>query len=85
MWAQRWLAEFRDDPNDNYMVFLFADHTTQPLLDHLVGYGEQTRRDRDAERVGGLAVDDQFEFGRLSYLKTKITHQRPIVGQTRVS
>jgi hypothetical protein len=25
-WAQRWLAEFRDDPNDNYMVALFADH-----------------------------------------------------------
>jgi hypothetical protein len=25
-WAQRWLAEFRDDPKDNFMVFLFADH-----------------------------------------------------------
>jgi hypothetical protein len=25
-WAQDWLAEFRDDPNDNYMVALFADH-----------------------------------------------------------
>jgi hypothetical protein len=25
-WAQRWLSEFRDDPNDNYMVALFADH-----------------------------------------------------------
>jgi hypothetical protein len=25
-WAQRWLAEFRNDPNDNYMVALFADH-----------------------------------------------------------
>jgi hypothetical protein len=25
-WAQHWLAEFRDDPNDNYMVALFADH-----------------------------------------------------------
>jgi hypothetical protein len=25
-WAQRWLSEFRDDPNDNYMVFPFADH-----------------------------------------------------------
>lgn len=25
-WAQRWLSEFRDDPNDNYMVGLFADH-----------------------------------------------------------
>jgi hypothetical protein len=25
-WAQRWLAEFRNDPNDNYMVALFANH-----------------------------------------------------------
>jgi hypothetical protein len=25
-WAQSWLAEFRDNPNDNYMVALFADH-----------------------------------------------------------
>jgi len=30
-WAQRWLAEFRDDPNDNYMVFLFADHCLRLL------------------------------------------------------
>ena len=25
-WAQRWLSEFRDDPNDNYMVAMFANH-----------------------------------------------------------
>jgi hypothetical protein len=25
-WAKNWLAEFRSDPNDNYMVVLFADH-----------------------------------------------------------
>jgi hypothetical protein len=25
-WGQRWLAEFRSDPKDNYMVVLFADH-----------------------------------------------------------
>jgi hypothetical protein len=25
-WAQSWLAEFRNDPNDTYMVALFADH-----------------------------------------------------------
>jgi len=28
-WAQRWLAEFRDDPEDNFMVALFADHCTR--------------------------------------------------------
>jgi hypothetical protein len=25
-WAQDWLAEFRNDPKDTYMVALFADH-----------------------------------------------------------
>jgi len=25
-WAQRWLSEFRNDPNDNYMVGEFAEH-----------------------------------------------------------
>jgi hypothetical protein len=25
-WAQRWLMEFRNDPDDNFMVVLFADH-----------------------------------------------------------
>jgi hypothetical protein len=25
-WGQNWLAEFRNDPNDTYMVAMFADH-----------------------------------------------------------
>jgi hypothetical protein len=25
-WGQAWLAEFRNDPNDNFMVVMFADH-----------------------------------------------------------
>jgi hypothetical protein len=33
-----------------------------PLLDHLVGGGQQRFRDGDAERFGGLEVDDEFEF-----------------------
>ena len=35
------------------------------LFDHLVGGGEQRRRHGDAQRPGGLGINDQLEFGRL--------------------
>src|SRR5437764_7204456 len=36
-----------------------------PLLDHLVGAREQRLRNRQSERLRGLEVDRQLEFGRL--------------------
>src|SRR5262249_47726423 len=39
------------------------------LLDDLVGPQQQRRRDREAERLGGLEVDDELELGRLLHRK----------------
>src|ERR1700730_18155876 len=35
------------------------------LIRHLVGAGEDRGRDREAERLGGLEIDDMFEHSRL--------------------
>jgi hypothetical protein len=37
------------------------------LLDDLVSPDEDGLRDRQAERIGGLEVDDQLEFGRRAW------------------
>jgi hypothetical protein len=37
------------------------------LFDHLVGNGEEARRDRKAKRLGSFHVDDKFEFGWLEH------------------
>src|SRR5260221_3734866 len=36
-----------------------------PLFDHLVGAAEQRDRNGDAERLGGLEIDDEFHLGGL--------------------
>src|ERR1700730_12892474 len=35
------------------------------LFDHLVGDGEQRRRNLETERLGRLQIDDEVELGRL--------------------
>ena len=40
---------------------------TRRLFDHLVGAAEQRWRNVEAERLGGLEVDGQLEFGRRLY------------------
>jgi hypothetical protein len=42
------------------------------LFDHLVGAAGERQRDGDAERPGGLGIDDEVELGRL--------HDRQVAG-----
>jgi hypothetical protein len=41
-----------------------APQQTETLFDHLVGRDLQGQRDLDAERLGGLKVDDQVVLGQ---------------------
>jgi hypothetical protein len=56
-----------------------------PLLDHLVGGGQQRFRDGEAEGLGGLKVDDQFELcqpldGQVGWLSVR--QWRPSLART---
>jgi hypothetical protein len=44
-----------------------GDQLGHGLLDYLIRPLQERRRDRQAERLGGLEVDDQLELCRLLY------------------
>ena len=53
------------------------------LFNHLVGAGEDQRLDSEAERPGGLEVDDEFECGRL--LNRKISRLSSLQGAVDIA
>ena len=60
--------ELRDAPRpfrDLPIAELIHRSKQQPLLDHLVGAGDQDRRHVNSDGLGGLEVDDECELCRL--------------------
>jgi hypothetical protein len=53
------------------------------LFNYLVGAGKDQRRDNEAERPGGLEVDDEFECGRL--LNRKISRLSSLQGAVDIA
>jgi hypothetical protein len=45
-WGQGWLAEFRNDPKDNYMVVMFADHCQRQFNAFKHGIEETNKKTR---------------------------------------
>jgi len=52
-----------DDPKRRFATVVYR--TAKGSFDHFVGNREYVHRNGEAERLGGLEVDDQLERGRL--------------------
>ena len=53
-----------DIPESAWHVRFVPRHSALILFDQFVGAAEQRHWNSEAERLGGLKVDDQLEFGR---------------------
>src|SRR4026207_1038302 len=66
-----------------------APQQSSVLFNHLVGAREQRRRDPDAERFGGLVVDDHLEPRRLpewQFARLGATQDfRDLLGSVRIN
>src|SRR5260370_12406659 len=59
-------VSFADQPFDPVLIPVAKSvGECWPSLDHLVGAGKQRGRHFEAERLGGLHVNDELDFGRL--------------------
>jgi hypothetical protein len=64
--SKKWNIHIRQQPG---LKTLAADGLTSSSLDDVIGSEQQRPRDRQAQRLGSLEVDDQLELGRLLYRK----------------
>jgi hypothetical protein len=71
--ATRGRASAEPDPSKikESSTLTVVDIRASNSFDHLVGAAEQRRRHVEPERLGGLGVEHQLEFGRLLHRKVR--------------
>jgi hypothetical protein len=57
------------------MSALGQKQTSAASFDYLVSGGKQRRRDAQAERLGGLEIEDKLDFGRLHDRSTSLSRR----------